>query len=119
MKDLSWPKPSSDFATEASNPDLYFWRSHDGLEVDLIIQIGQRLDPIEIKSSATPKPEFMAPVNQFKEIATKAALSVADGLLVCHAPARAPLPNSNQCIPCCCFYQWLDDQLSVAEAGLH
>lgn len=105
------------FYNRGKRPDLYFWRSHDGLEVDLIIQIGQRLYPIEIKSTATPKVEFMAPVNQFKKIATKASLSVADGLLVCQAPARAPLPNGNQCIPWTCFYQWLDDQLSAAEAG--
>ena len=105
------------FCNRGKHPDLYFWRSHDGLEVDLIIQIGQRLYPIEIKSSATPKPEFMAPVNQFRKIATKASFSVADGLLVCQAPARAPLPYGNQCIPWTCFYQWLDDQLSAAEAG--
>ena len=80
------------FYNRGKRPDLYFWRSHDGLEVDLIIQIGQRLYPIEIKSTAMPKAEFMVPVNQFKKIATKASLSLVDGLLICQAPARARLP---------------------------
>jgi predicted AAA+ superfamily ATPase len=33
--------------------DLYFWRSHEGLEVDLIIQIGTRLIPVEVKLTST------------------------------------------------------------------
>ena len=89
---MFWVKDFIAFYNRGKRPDLYFWRSHDGLEVDLIIQIGQRLYPIEIKSTAMPKAEFMVPVNQFKKIATKASLSLVDGLLICQAPARARLP---------------------------
>ena len=79
------------FYNRGKYPDLYFWRSHDGLEVDLIIQIGNVLYPIEIKYSAKPKSGFMPPLNQFKAIATAASLSVAEGLLVCHAPEPSRL----------------------------
>ena len=34
--------------------DLYFWRSHDGLEVDLLIVIDGKLQPVEIKLTAIP-----------------------------------------------------------------
>jgi predicted AAA+ superfamily ATPase len=63
---MFWVKDFIAFYNRGKRPDLYFWRSHDGLEVDLIIHIGQRLYPIEIKSTATPKAEFMVPVNQLK-----------------------------------------------------
>ena len=33
------------FANRGQRPDLYFWRSHDGLEVDLIIRVNGRLLP--------------------------------------------------------------------------
>tara|TARA_B110000003_G_C16637024_1_gene528775 strand:+ start:183 stop:1388 length:1206 start_codon:yes stop_codon:yes gene_type:complete len=105
------------FYNRGKHPDLYFWRSHDGLEVDLIIQIGNILYPIEIKCSATPKSGFMHPLNQFKAIATTASLTVAEGLLVCQAPEPVALPGGNQCIPWNRFYQWLDDKLSTAEHG--
>jgi hypothetical protein len=35
-------------------PDVYFWRSHDDLEVDLLIVIGGKLQSVEIKLTATP-----------------------------------------------------------------
>jgi uncharacterized protein len=34
-------------------PDVYFWRSHDDLEVDLLIVIGGKLQSVEIKLTAT------------------------------------------------------------------
>jgi hypothetical protein len=87
------------FYNRGKRPDLYFWRSHDGLEVDLIIHIGQRLYPIEIKSTATPKAEFMVPVNQFKKIATKASLSVADGLWFVRRPRELAYPTAINAFP--------------------
>lgn len=103
------------FYNRGQHPDLYYWRSHDGLEVDLIIQIGNVVYPIEIKCSATPKSGFMTPLNQFKTIATAASLSVADGLLVCQAPEPVALPGGNRCIPWSHFYQWLDDKLAADQ----
>jgi uncharacterized protein len=31
------------------NPELFYWRTHGGAEVDLLVQLGTRLFPIEIK----------------------------------------------------------------------
>lgn len=42
---------------EPSN--LYFWRDSKGLEVDLLLEEGDRLTPIEIKSGQTVAPDFM------------------------------------------------------------
>jgi predicted AAA+ superfamily ATPase len=35
-------------------PSLYFYRDHEGKEIDLLIEDGQILYPVEIKKSATP-----------------------------------------------------------------
>lgn len=103
------------FYNNGKRPELYFWRSHDGLEVDLLIQIQDTLYPVEIKSSATPKSGFLAPLNQFRQIAASSSLTIAEGVLVCQAPEPVALPGGNQCVPWNCFYSWLNDKL-VASA---
>lgn len=40
------------------DPQLYFWRTSTGVEVDLLVEHNQRLIPIEIKLSATPRPDM-------------------------------------------------------------
>lgn len=41
------------FAGAGQEPPLYFWRDRSGREVDLVIDLGGRLVPVEIKSGAT------------------------------------------------------------------
>ncbi|RKX47713.1 MAG: hypothetical protein DRP64_00295 [Verrucomicrobia bacterium] len=98
------------FFNRGKKPDLFFWRSHDGLEVDLIIQIGGTLYPVEIKRNNTPKTSFLAPLNQFKKIATP-QFQLGEGQLVCQTENPGPLPNGNQSLPWQKFYPWLDDLL--------
>jgi uncharacterized protein len=100
------------FYNHGRKPDIFFWRTHDGLEVDLIIQIKGRLHPIEIKQSATPKPQFMEPINRFRQLAER-QYEVAEGLLVCQAEEQAALPNGNRCMPWRNLYPWLEEQLEA------
>jgi predicted AAA+ superfamily ATPase len=44
------------FAHRGLQPQLYYWRSRDGLEVDLLVEHEGTLYPFELKSSATPVP---------------------------------------------------------------
>jgi predicted AAA+ superfamily ATPase len=39
--------------------DLYFWRDNNGLEADLIFEIGTRLQPVEIKSGQTATRDYV------------------------------------------------------------
>jgi hypothetical protein len=39
--------------------NLYFWRDHTGHELDLVIDEGTRLIPVEIKSGRTISEEFV------------------------------------------------------------
>ena len=40
-------------------PDLYFWRDNNGLEADLLFEVGGRLQPVEIKSGRTVTPDYV------------------------------------------------------------
>ncbi|MDA8254639.1 MAG: ATP-binding protein [Betaproteobacteria bacterium] len=50
---------------------LYFWRDSTGNEVDLLIEDGRRLIPIEIKSGATLNGDYVRGLNRFAEFAGK------------------------------------------------
>ncbi len=39
--------------------DLYFWRDNNGLEADLVFEIGTRLQPVEIKSGQTVTRDYL------------------------------------------------------------
>lgn len=47
-------------------PHLYFFRTTSGEEVDLVMESGARLVPLEIKLSATPKPAMAQGVKKFQ-----------------------------------------------------
>ena len=47
--------------------DLYFFKNKTGIEVDLIIQDGLKIIPVEIKSSHTFNQSFVKNLNYFKQ----------------------------------------------------
>ncbi|WP_461394513.1 ATP-binding protein [Deferrisoma sp.] len=48
-------------------PRLYFWRTAAGLEVDFVVEVGGRLVPIEVKTSATPRPAMASAIRRFRK----------------------------------------------------
>lgn len=50
-------------------PPIYFWRDQTGHEVDLLIDEGARLYPVEIKSGATFAPDMLAPLRWWSALA--------------------------------------------------
>ncbi|MGD0883717.1 MAG: ATP-binding protein [Thermodesulfovibrionales bacterium] len=48
-------------------PEIYFWRTSAGSEVDIVVEFGGRLVPIEIKLSSTPRPAMASSVRTFLE----------------------------------------------------
>lgn len=93
------------FTMKGKRPDIFFWRSHDGLEVDLIIQISGKLYPVEIKLTATPTLKHIEPLNRFKSIASRDAADT--GLLVCRVSKTTQMPLGNLAIPWNQFPEWL------------
>jgi hypothetical protein len=58
---------------QALEPHLYFYRDVTGKEVDLILQQGSHLFPIEIKSNKTFSPAFLDGLKYFHEQSPKKA----------------------------------------------
>lgn len=56
-------------ANQGRDPQLYYYRDKNQVEVDTIFQKGHELIPIEIKSSQTYHSDFTQGLNKFREIA--------------------------------------------------
>lgn len=100
------------FAAQGKKPDLFFWRSRDGLEVDLLLAIGHRLVPIEIKLTATPTDRHVEPLERFKRLAPGRATE--QGLLICRVASQRPLPGGNLALPWQDWPGWVEQ---VARTG--
>jgi predicted AAA+ superfamily ATPase len=101
------------FTNRGLKPDLYFWRSQDGLEVDLLVQIGTRLHPVEIKRTASPTPRHVEPLSRLRAIIGDQAADA--GLLVCSVERERPMPNGNRAMPWQEFPGWLGHALEAAR----
>jgi uncharacterized protein len=70
------------------DPDLYFWRTSSGVEVDLLVQVEGRLIPLEVKQSATPRPSMANSIRAFQDDLGKRA---GPGYLVHPGEGRLPM----------------------------
>ena len=101
------------FMALGRKPDLYSWRSHDGLEVDLLIVIDGKLQPVEIKLTASPGAGHVEPLNRF--IAAAGDEATGQGILVCRTEKERALPNGHRAIPWKAFPDWVREQLGRAN----
>ncbi len=49
------------------DPQIYFWRTSTGTEVDIVIETAGNLVPVEVKLSATPRPVYAKSIKIFKK----------------------------------------------------
>jgi predicted AAA+ superfamily ATPase len=56
------------FVHWGETPPMYFWRDKTGHEVDIIIDIGEKLIPIEIKSGETVTSAFFDSIRYFRSL---------------------------------------------------
>jgi len=47
------------------DPHIYFWRTSTGMEVDILVDFAGKIIPIEVKLSATPRPEMASSIKMF------------------------------------------------------
>lgn len=47
-------------------PRLHFWRTSAGTEVDLVVESGTKLVPVEVKLSTTPRPRMASAIGKFR-----------------------------------------------------
>jgi predicted AAA+ superfamily ATPase len=55
------------FVNRGEEPQIHFWRTSAGVEVDLVVEAGGKLIPIEVKLSATPRPAMASGIRAFQE----------------------------------------------------
>ena len=61
------------FLHRGEKPELFYWRSKGGLEIDLVIDRNRRLYPIETKASATLLPRHAEGLTQWRALAGDSA----------------------------------------------
>lgn len=57
------------FYNRGAEPDLYFWRDSAGHEVDLLVDLGAKQIPIEVKSGQTIASDFFADIDYWRNLA--------------------------------------------------
>lgn len=84
------------FLHRGREPQIYFWRTADGTEVDFLIETDGRLVPVEVKLSATPRPEMAAALRALRaDLGPRAA----PGYVVHPGDVRLPLGAGVTALP--------------------
>ncbi|MCY4427668.1 MAG: ATP-binding protein [Halieaceae bacterium] len=79
-----------------TDPQVYFWRTLSGTEMDFVVETGGKLIPIEVKLSATPRPAMATAIRTFQDHMGDAAMP---GYLVHPGDVRLPLGAGVTALP--------------------
>ena len=79
-----------------AEPPLYFYRDTNGKEIDLLIQEGDVLHPIEIKKTADPAPKM---ISAFSEVDNIGGVTRGSGALVCRRSEVSKISDTDFVIP--------------------
>lgn len=78
------------------DPRIYFWRTSAGTEVDVLVEYGQKLVPLEVKLSSTPRQAMASGIKVFQEdLGDKAA----PGYVLHAGDIRLPLGSGVTALP--------------------
>jgi predicted AAA+ superfamily ATPase len=84
------------FIHRGIDPQVYFWRTTAGTEVDIIVGTGGKLVPIEVKLSATPRPAMASAIRIFqKDLGDKSM----PGYVVHPGDVKLPLGSGVTALP--------------------
>lgn len=80
-------------------PEAWFWRSSDGIEIDLLFDVGGALHPFEIRAAMTIRPEDFKPMQKLRELSKKDPTTViAPGTLI-FGGGEARSFQEERCVP--------------------
>lgn len=77
-------------------PALWYWRSRDGWEVDVLAELRGKLHPVEVKATSTPRPTHAENVVRWRSLAGDRA---GNGLLVTRAEEASALVPGVRVLP--------------------
>lgn len=81
-----------------TKPPLYYYRDADKNEIDLLIENGSILHPVEIKAGSDPKKSMIKAFGRLEDIPDK---KIGQGAVICLAKERLPLTESVWTLPVC------------------
>ena len=91
---------------QGKRPRLYYLRTQNGLEVDLLIEgRNQELFPCEIKLTKTPKLDMADPIERFQHLFPK--LKMGHGNIICLAEEQGVLARGVEIQPLAGYWPWL------------
>jgi hypothetical protein len=77
-------------------PPLWYWRSRDGWEVDVLVEVAGKLHPVEVKATATPRPRHVETLGRWQSLAGDRA---GAGLLITRAEDASALVPGVRALP--------------------
>ncbi|HPO08416.1 MAG TPA: ATP-binding protein [bacterium] len=77
-------------------PQVYFWRTSAGTEVDFLVEFGEKLVPVEVKLSSTSRPAMASAVRTFQRDLGDQAMP---GYVVYSGDIRLPLGSGVMALP--------------------
>jgi predicted AAA+ superfamily ATPase len=79
-----------------TRPPIYYYRDKDKNEIDLLIENGDTLHPIEIKTTSDPKPTA---AKAFALLKKNKAKTIGEGAIICLAKTARPLAENIWALP--------------------
>ena len=79
-----------------SHPPIYYYRDKDGREIDLLIAVGDKLHPIEIKKHATPK---ASDTRHFAVLDKQSQYARGEGVVISTYGQKIALDDKNFALP--------------------
>ena len=83
------------YINDGKRPPIYYYRDSDQKEIDLIINLNQKLYPIEIKKSGNPKKDA---IKHFS-VLNKTGLEIGAGNVICLCDDIVPIDKKNYFVP--------------------
>ncbi|ULQ58704.1 DUF4143 domain-containing protein [Brucepastera parasyntrophica] len=77
-------------------PPLYYYRDKDKNEIDLLIEDGDTLHPVEIKTSSDPTKSMVSAFHVLDKIPNK---KIGDGAVICLVKEQLPLTDKVWIMP--------------------
>ena len=94
------------YFNKGKRPNMYYLRTHNDVEIDLIIEKSMRIYPFEIKLSKSPNINMVKPMDRFKKIFSK--LEIMTGGLICLSDEDISLTRNVKARSLGSYMEWLN-----------
>jgi len=95
------------FLNRGRMPKIFYLRTHNELEVDLIIEKNMQIFPFEIKLTKTANTNMAEPIERFRKIFSK--LDIMPGKIICLSEEEELLTPNVSIQPLDSYLKWLQD----------